>query len=70
MSNEHVIFNVDGMTGPQEAEAIKTVLSIMNGVVTVMADVDLKRIAVEYDAERMHTDTLRGTIEDAGYKVK
>jgi copper chaperone CopZ len=33
-------------------------------------DLEGKRVVVEYDSERLDAETIKGTIEDAGYTVK
>ena len=70
MTNEHVTFNVEGMSGTGCPDVIHAALIRLNGVENVIVDVDLKRVAVEFDAERVPIDTLKGTIEDAGFKVR
>lgn len=70
MTNQHIAFNVEGMACDHCAQTIKAALTQLNGVYDVIVDVQSKRVAVEFDQERMDTETLKGTIEDAGYKVK
>jgi len=70
MAMEHVTFTVEGITNENCAETIHDALIRLNGVENVIVDLGMKRVAVEFDAERMHRDTLRGTIEDEGYKVR
>lgn len=70
MANEHVTFTVEGITSENCATTIHDALIRLNGVEDVIVDLGMKRVAVEFDAERMHRDTLRGTIEDEGYKVR
>jgi hypothetical protein len=70
MANEHVTFTVEGISDEIGATVLHDTLICLNGVENVIVDVAMKRVAVEYDAERMHRDTLRGTIEDEGYKVR
>lgn len=70
MTNQHVAFNVDGMNDDQCSQKIKDALSRLNGIYEIIVDLEVKRVAVEYDAERLDIETLKGTIEDAGYKVK
>lgn len=69
MTNEHATFNV-GIVDQEAAGAIRLALMSMNGVIEVMVDLDSKRVAVEFDAERIELDTLKGSIEDAGFKVR
>ncbi len=70
MSSQHIAFNVDGMTCEHCVHTIKAALTQLNGVYEVIVDLSTKRVVVEYDDERLYTETLKGTIEDAGYKVR
>ena len=70
MKTEHTTFTVETAMDEPGLAIVREALTRLNGVVDVMVDVDLKRVAVEFDAERMEPSTLRGTIEDAGYKVR
>ncbi|NLU32993.1 MAG: copper resistance protein CopZ [Clostridiaceae bacterium] len=67
MMSEHVTFIVEGMSCEHCVKTIRDTVSRLNGV---YEDLEGKRVVVEYDTERMDTGTIRGTIEDAGYKVK
>jgi len=68
--SEHAAFIVEGMSCEHCVKAIKEAVSRLNGVYEVLVDLEAKRVVVEYDAERLDQGTIRGTIEDAGYKVK
>ncbi len=70
MAIGNVSFNVEGMRCEHCVKTLKTALSVLNGVIEVFVDLAAKRVAVEYDDERMQPETLKGTIEDAGYKVR
>lgn len=70
MKSEHVAFIVEEMTCEHCVAAIRERVSRLNGVYDVLVDLQAKRIVVEYDAERLDAETIRGTIEDAGYTVK
>ena len=70
MANEHVTFVVDDLGCEACALTVREALLRLNGVVSVMADAGMKRVAVEFDSDRLQTETLRGTIEDTGYKVR
>ncbi len=70
MANQHIAFNVDGMSCEHCVQTIKAAVVQLNGVYNVIVDLSTKRVAVEYDEERLDVDTLRGTIEDTGYKVR
>ena len=70
MTNQHIALNVDGMTCEHCVKSIKEALTQLNGVYEVIVDIGAKRVAIEFDEERMDIETLKGTIEDIGYKVK
>lgn len=70
MAEQNIAFNVDGMTNDSSVEIIKSAVSMLNGVLDVIVDIDAKRVAVEFDEERLSEDILKGTIEDAGFSVK
>ncbi|NLU51998.1 MAG: heavy-metal-associated domain-containing protein [Clostridiaceae bacterium] len=70
MSGQNIAFNVEGMSCEHCVNAIKAALTKLNGVYDVIVDLNSKRVAVEYDEERVSADILRETIEDAGYKVR
>lgn len=70
MKSEHVAFFVEEMSCEHCVETIKKRISRLNGVCGVLADLKTKRVVVEYDAERVDEETIKGTVEDAGYTVK
>ncbi len=70
MANQHVSFVVEGMASEDEAECIKSSLTNLNGVYEVYVDITARRVAVEYDGERLDIQTLRGKLEDSGCKVR
>ena len=70
MKNQHIVFNVEDMTRENCKQIIKSALTQLNGVYEVIVDLGTKHVAVEYDEERLDVGTLKGTIEDVGYKVR
>ncbi|MCX7773618.1 MAG: copper ion binding protein [Clostridia bacterium] len=70
MANQHIAFNVEDMSCEHCVKSIKAAVTQLNGVYEVIVDLKTKRVAVEYDDERLDADTLKGTIEDTGYKVR
>lgn len=70
MAEQNIAFNVEGMTNDDSAESIKNSLTMLNGIVEVIVDINAKRVAVEYDEERLSAEIIKGTIEDAGFEVK
>ena len=70
MQSEHIAFNVEEMSCEHCINTIKEKVSRLNGVYEVLVDLEAKRVVVEYDAERLDAETIKDTIEDAGYKVR
>ncbi|NMA67055.1 MAG: heavy-metal-associated domain-containing protein [Clostridiaceae bacterium] len=70
MSEQNIAFNVEGLSCDNCARNVKNALTKLNGVYNVIVDIESKRVAIEYDDERLESDILRGTIEDLGYIVK
>ncbi len=70
MSEQNIAFNVEGITSNESAESLKNSINMLNGVIEVIIDIKAKRVAVEYDEERLSDETIKGTIEDAGFEVK
>lgn len=70
MADQNIAFNVEGMISEDAAESINNSLTMLNGVVDVIIDINAKRVVVEYDEERLSADIIKGTIEDAGFEVK
>lgn len=70
MSEQNIAFNVEGIISNDSAESLKNSINMLNGVIEVIIDIKAKRVAVEYDEERLSDETIKGTIEDAGFEVK
>lgn len=70
MKSDHVAFIVEEMSCEHCVNSIRERIARLNGVCEVLADLPAKRIVVEYDAERLDADIIRGTLEDAGYTVR
>lgn len=70
MAEQNIAFNVEGMTSEDSAESINNSLTMLNGVIEVIVDINARRVAVEYDEERLSAEIIKGTIEDAGFEVK
>ncbi len=70
MADQNIAFNVEGMTSEDAAESINNSLTMLNGVVGVIVDINAKRVVVEFDEERLSAEIIKGTIEDAGFEVK
>lgn len=70
MSKETKVINVEGMSCSHCENTIKKAVGALNGVDNVMVDLEMKKVIVEYDPDKVELDTIRGTIEDQGYDVK
>lgn len=66
----HIAVSVEGMACSNCEEKIKEALLKLNGVQSVVVDLNLKKVSVEYDEEKVFIDVIKGTIEDQGYDVK
>ena len=70
MSEQNIAFNVEGMSCENCARSIKNALMQLNGVYNVIVDIETKRVAIEYDDERLNDEIIRETIEDRGFKIR
>ncbi len=70
MAEQNIAFNVEEMTSEDSAESIKNSLTMLNGVIEVIVDINTRRVVVEYDEERLSAEVIKGTIEDTGFEVK
>lgn len=68
--NNHISFYIENMNHKNCTEGLTSALNNLNGVYNVILDMDSSHIAVEYDEERLDISTIKGTIEDVGYKVR
>lgn len=70
MGKEFSNFIVEGMTCAHCEDIIKKSVGALNGVENVYVDLTIKKVSVEYDADRVCLQTIKGTIEDQGYDVR
>jgi copper chaperone CopZ len=70
MDNQNTAFCIENMNDESSAQNAKSLLMKLNGVYDVITDVNSKRIAIEYDGERLNEEILKGTLEDSGYIIK
>lgn len=70
MAVQNIAFNVEGMKDNNSSDTIKNSLTVLNGIFDVIVDLDAKRVAVEYDEERLSAEIIKETIEDSGFNVK
>lgn len=62
-------FNVRGMTCHHCQMAVKAALKKFTGVREVRVDLDLKKVTVDYEENKVHPTQLKEAIEDIGYDV-
>lgn len=62
-------FNIQGMHCASCASGIQMVLQNTDGVINASASYDAKKGEVEFDEERINTDTILKAIEQLGYKA-
>ena len=70
MAEDFISLNVEGMSCEHCVESIKSAVGNLNGVSAVTLSLADKKVAVEYDKERVTLDTIKSVIEDQGYEVK
>ncbi len=70
MSTETKAINVEGMSCSHCENTVKKAVGALNGVDSVIVDLETKKVIVEYDPDKVELDIIRGTIEDQGYDVK
>lgn len=61
---------VEGMSCGHCASSIKNSVGALNGVGQINVDLRSKKVVVEYDPQKVNTQTIKDTIEDQGYRVQ
>ncbi len=69
MSIAHFPVTVEGLT-QESGEEIKKTLERINGVDSVMVNIENKKLFIEYDDEKIDERIIKETIEDEGYNIK
>jgi len=64
-----VELNVEGMTCGGCVNSIQNALSARDGVASATADLDAKRVTIEFDPAVIQQAGLVEAIEDAGFEV-
>jgi len=67
---DHISLIVEGITSLESENKIKDALLKLNGITGVIVNIELKRVLVEFDNEKMPVELIRATIEDQGFCVK
>ena len=68
--SESVSIAVSGMKCGGCENTVNTALSALDGVISVKASHQDKRVDVEFDAEVTDLEAIEDAIEDAGFKVE
>ena len=66
---EHLELNVTGMTCGGCENAVRRVVSSIDGVASVQASHQANRVTVEYDAAKADRAAIAQAIQNAGYNV-
>lgn len=70
MSTEVKTLIVGGMSCSHCENSVKKSVGALDGVTSVKVDLNSKKVAVEYDPEKVSIKTIKDTIEDQGYDVE
>ena len=68
--SETVSINVSGMKCGGCENTVNTALSAIDGVISVKASHQEKKVDVEYDSAKTDLDELEDAISDAGFTVE
>lgn len=66
---EKIELNVNGMSCSHCENAVKKAVSALEGVTKVDVDIPGKKVAIEYQADKVTPDDFKAAIEDQGYDV-
>lgn len=69
MANETKILDVEGMTCSHCENAVKKSVGALPGVSSVAVNLQDKKVAVEFDPDKVTVEVIKQTIEDQGYDV-
>ncbi len=70
MAIQASVLIVEGMSCSHCENRIKKVVGVLNGVSGVSVDLKGKKVAIDFDPDKVTLDTIKATIEDQGYEVK
>ncbi|HJW76428.1 MAG TPA: heavy-metal-associated domain-containing protein [Thermoleophilia bacterium] len=65
----HVVLNVPAISCPHCKMAIEGAVRDMEGVLSVSVEVPDKTVSLEFDADRVDLEEIKGAIEEEGYPV-
>lgn len=69
MSSETKTLNVEGMSCMHCVNAVKSSVGSLPGISKVDVDLEGKKVAVAFDADKVNIEKIKEKIEDAGYEV-
>ena len=67
---EKVTLNVEGMSCGHCVKAVESSVGSLNGVSSVVVDLEGKKVDVEFNGADVTLDKIKETIDDKGYDVK
>jgi copper chaperone len=67
---EKVTLNVEGMSCGHCVKAVESSVGDLNGVSSVVVDLEGKKVDVEFNGADVTLDKIKETIDDQGYDVK
>lgn len=67
---EKVTLNVEGMSCGHCVKAVESSVGSLNGVSSVVVDLEGKKVDVEFNGTDVSLDKIKETIDDQGYDVK
>ena len=69
MSDTHVVFNVPTVSCAHCKMAIEGAVAPLEGVTSVIVDVEAKSVDVVFDSDRVSRERIEAVIGDGGYEV-
>lgn len=61
---------VNGISCEHHIESIKAGIGKLNGILKVTINLEVSRVVVEHDPDKVSVDTIKDVIRDLGYEVK
>ena len=70
MSIEVKTLKVEGMSCSHCENTVKKAVGALNGVESVIVDLEGKKVRVDFNSEKVSIETIKEVIEDQGYEIK
>jgi copper chaperone len=67
---ENIILKVPGISCGHCEKAIKSALSVFDGVKNIIVDLNNKTVTFDFDPSKASLDEIKEAIEDEGYKIE